>query len=59
MAVLKPVCIENIEVMWYVEEKGGINAVKHEKNRASEKKKENKSGKEKKESHVKNVYAGF
>ncbi|MBS1238560.1 MAG: hypothetical protein H6R39_220, partial [Deltaproteobacteria bacterium] len=29
---LKPVCIENIEVMWYVEEKGGLNAVKHEKN---------------------------
>jgi len=29
---LKPVCIENIEVMWYVEEKGGLNAIKHEKN---------------------------
>jgi hypothetical protein len=28
----KPLCIENIEVMWYVDEKGGINAVKHEKN---------------------------
>ena len=45
--------------MWYVEEKGGLNAVKHEKNRASEKKKENKSGKEKKESYVKDVYPGF
>jgi len=59
MALLKPVCIEYIEVMWYVEEKGGINAVKHEKNRASKKKKENKSGKKKKESYVKNVYSGF
>jgi hypothetical protein len=59
MTALKPVCIENIEVMWYVEEKGGINAVKHEKNRASEKKKENQSGKKKKKSHVKDVHTGF
>ena len=29
---LKPVCIENIEGMWYVDKKGGSNAVKHEKN---------------------------
>jgi hypothetical protein len=30
--LLKPVCIENIEVMWYVDEKGGTNAIKYEKN---------------------------
>jgi hypothetical protein len=45
--------------MWYVEEKGGINAVKHEKNRTSQKEKESKSGKEKKKSHVKDVHSGF
>jgi hypothetical protein len=55
----KPVCVENIEVMWYVDEKGGTNAVKYEKNRTSQEEKENKSGKKKKENYVKNVYAGF
>ena len=28
----KPACIENIELMWYVDKKGGTNAVKYEKN---------------------------
>jgi hypothetical protein len=45
--------------MWYVDEKGGINAIKHEKNRTSKKEKENKSGKKKKKSHVKNVNSCF
>jgi hypothetical protein len=52
---MKALCIENVEVIWYVEEKGGINAVKHE-NRASEKKKKT-IRQRKKESYVKNVYS--